>query len=433
MIRRLMAVLLALCFTLASHSFTIYLWTAPLAANTGLWAGFRSISLSLSDFPLALVLILGLIAVFASDRLYAEVYALARKIIFDYGGGWFLILLLWTLCSSLWARENALSRFDALHFVLELLAALAMANFVSKGWEKPILYAFVLAAVFQSILAILQLWQGQSLGLTWLFEPIRDVSNPFGYLEQGFRGYGLERHPNMLAGSLYLAFFACVLLWNSAWFKTASLIILLGIVASLSRNLIVITGLSAVLLFLLQGNWGKRQVLFGLSISFIFGLVAVLLFGQQIWADVQARTLFYLQYPPAFFERLSFAIGDTIAVWRESPFLGLGAGNLSLAIGHLREGFFGLLLPVHNVFLFIMAELGIVGFLAFFMGLSAIWGQAHRANSREIQIIAVSFIGLSLASCFDFYFWDELRWRMLFFLWMALYWGYRYRAASSSA
>jgi hypothetical protein len=433
MIRRVMAVLLMLCFALASHSFTIYLWTAPLAANTGLWAGFRSISLSLSDFPLILVVILGLIAVFASDALYIELYSLAKKIIFTYGGGWFLILLFWTVCSSFWARENALSRFDGLHFVLELLAALAMAYFVSKGWDKPILYAFVLAAVFQSILAILQLWQGQSLGLTWLFEPLRDVSNPFGYLEQGFRGYGLERHPNMLAGSLYLALFVCFLLWNSAWFKPASLIILLGIVASLSRNVIVITGLSAILLFLLRGNWSKRHVLIGFSLGFVFSLVATLLFGQQIWADVEARTLFYLQYPPAFFERLSFAIGDTVAVWRESPFLGLGAGNLSLAIGHLREGFSGLLLPVHNVFLFIMAELGVIGFLAFFMGLTAIWGQAHRANSREIQIMAVSFIGLSLASCFDFYFWDELRWRMLFFLWMALYWGYRYRDASSSA
>jgi putative inorganic carbon (hco3(-)) transporter len=431
--RNSLIALLALCFVLANHSFYIYLWTAPAVSNTGLWAGFRSIGLSLTDFPLLLYVVFGCIALMSNNQLYLEFSALTKAIILNYGAFWFLILFAWMLCSSLWAGDNALSRFDALHFFLELIAGLGLAYLVSKGWEKSIVTAFVVASVVQSILAILQLWQGQSLGLSWLLEPIRDVSNPFGYLEQGFRGYGLERHPNLLAGSLFLAMFACFLYWNSPWFKAALAIIALGIVASLSRSVIVIAGVSGLLLVLLRGNWSKRQSLIGVSLGCLLVAVAIGLFGQQIWADMQERTLLYLQYPGAFFERLSFADGDTIAVWLKSPFLGVGAGNLPLEIAHLRAAYSGLLLPVHNVFLYVLAELGIVGFVCLFMGLSSIWGQAHRANTREIQIVAVSFIGLSLIMCFDFYFWEESRLRMLFFLWMGLYWGYRWRSASSVA
>lgn len=428
-----MLALLALCFVLANHSFYIYLWAAPVVANTGLWAGFRSIGLSLSDFPLIIFLVLACIALMTDNRLYLEFSVLTKAIIFNYGGFWFLIMFAWMVCSSLWARDNALSRYDALHFFLELMAGLAVAYVVGKAWEKQLLLAFVGASVLQSILAILQLWRGQSLGLSWLLEPIRDVANPFGYLEQGFRGYGLERHPNLLAGGLFLAMFACVLYWNSPWFKAALAIIALGIVASLSRSVIVVAGFSGLLLVLVRGNWNKRQSLIGVLFGCLLLALVILLFGQQIWADIQERTLLYLQYPAAFFERLSFANGDTIAVWLKSPYLGIGAGNLPLEIAHLRAGYSGLLLPVHNVFLYVLAELGLVGFVALFMGLSSIWGQVHRANSRETQIFAVTFIGLSLIMCFDFYFWEELRLRMLFFLWMGLYWGYCWRSASSVA
>lgn len=418
----LFLIALMLIPVLSVHRYSVTIWTAEEPINVG--RVFRNLSLMPADIAVGVALVILLLSRPWRYR------AFIRRLLMEIGGIWWLLLAGWGVCSALWARESNLVLYNSFHMLLEILIAGSVAYVVFEKREKPLLIAAVFGMIVQSLIAIGQLATEGAIGLSWLGEITRDPENPFGFDTQGFRGYGLESHPNILAGALLIGVFLTVILWvqrHRWWWIVAGAIIFMGMLATVSRNVIAVTLLTLIPLLV----WYNRKYLnrmmimrFAVASLIVIGIAAVTI-GRGFMGDFWDRTKIYVEEPQAFFDRLVFAKDDTIAVTRNTPLQGVGMGNLMIEIGFWRDVPDNpLLLPVHNVYLMVMAELGLIGFVFYGMGCFGIL-----ARLRDNPIIGTMFLAICLSMLFDFYFWHQLRMRLLFFWVIGLCWGYLLRAA----
>jgi hypothetical protein len=426
--------LLILLFALSTHVWGHALWVAEIPPTSHVWEGLRSIYFYPLDPFLVFLNLIGLALIWADDALFEQVYEQGRFLLWRGGLAAWLAILVWGFFSIFWAREAFLPRYQALHLLLELGAALSLAHVVWRGWEVPILWGGVAWAGFQAILSSLQLIHGASLGLTIIGEPQPDPANPYGYGPQGWRGYGLELHPNILAGLLVFALFLALLLifvyrQPLAWAAVG--LITLGLFSSLSRTSLVILPLMLGLLFLSlprqARQWQAQKI--GPFILGALGLLIVLslFLGGPAWRDLSSRTQIFIDHPDLFAERLVFAHENSLAVWQKEPLLGLGLGQIMVEVAYHDPENENLPLPVHNAFLVALAELGLVGGLAYlFLALQSL-RSFYRQKDVALLISSAGLVALFLLMIFDFYLWPYPRLRLFWLLAFGLWWGYQLR------
>lgn len=417
----LFIIALMLIPVLTVHRHSVIIWTAEDYENVG--RVFKSLLFIPADIAVAVVMVILLLANVWQHR------AFIRRLLIDYGGIWWIMLAAWGGISALWATEPVLALYSSFHLLLEVLVAGSVAYVVFHQRERPLLIAAVLGMSFQALIAATQLTTEGAIGLGWLGEADRNPDNPFGFETQGFRGYGLEAHPNILAGALLIGLFLAFLLWlqnRRWWWGALAAIISVGLIATVSRNAIVVTlfTLLPLIIWLNRKRLNRAMVLrFSLVSLVIIGIAAVTI-GRGFVGDFWDRTKIYAEEPEAFFDRLVFAKDDTIAVTRDVPLHGVGIGNLVIEIGLWRDPPDSpLLIPVHNVYLMVLAELGLIGFVFYGMGCLAIL-----AKFRQQPVVVTLFLAICLSMLFDFYFWHHFRMRLLFFWVVGLCWGYLLRA-----
>ena len=404
--------------------------------NTNIWEGFRSIGLYLVDIPLTGVLLLAFILLITS-RWERDIFVNSLRIIIEqYGGFWWAAFLIWMVFSIVTTGEPLLALYNTLHLAAELFIAFWIADFVRRRQDQGLLMAFVLAGVLHSGLALAQVIKGESLGLTWLGETQRSTMNPYGFGPQTFRGSALAFHPNNLGGFLLVALFACLMLFHETRLRrqqitgaTAGIIITLGLLATVSRGAIVAAIITIPIVFgtrtfkKLHGKY-RYAVPVALILAPVMLAIIILLIGGGLADSAVDRLGGWIRDPESFGERLTFAFPDTIAVIRSSPAMGVGAGNLMVKVGEIRAGAGELLLPAHNVYPVIWAELGIIGLTLFLGGNLFILAHLHPRNSNGVYIWGWAFAALVIAMIADFYFWGDLRSRLLLFWVIGMWWGY---------
>jgi len=277
------------------------------------------------------------------------------------------------------------------------------------------LWCLSFAVFYSSIIAIAQFFLQHSVGgLLWfLGERTFDITTPgiariqllpislSPYLpihpssvSELLRAYATFPHPNVLGG--FLAVTLPLIIYKSANDKSTNKkikifrwsTILLGFIALLltfSRSAWVagIIGLF-ILLFL-----HFRSIKNYLFIGFV-GLLCVLPYFQTLTLENESV---YVR------NELSNA---AISIWKTSPIIGVGLGNFLVELPKYyphREIFF--LQPVHNIYLLLLSETGIVGFLfcAYFL-----WKlYKHIARQRLFVICHLSFVILLLLGAVDHY------------------------------
>jgi O-antigen ligase len=82
------------------------------------------------------------------------------------------------------------------------------------------------------------------------------------------------------------------------------------------------------------------------------------------------------------------------------------------------------LLPVHNVFLYIWAELGVPGLVLFVVACLAILIQVLPRNGLSVFTWGSCFLAMCMVMLFDNYFWAVQPFRDLTFWVIGLWWGY---------
>lgn len=247
---------------------------------------------------------------------------------------------------------------------------------------------FVLSGLFQSIIALGQFINQESLGLKWLAEsPLAldkvgvakiAVVSPVGGAVKMLRAYGSLPHSNVLAAFLLVCLFFLFFLWLSrersltgnAFFSAAFYLMFFGLCLTFSRT-IILTFLLASFLYFVICLWQVTQTIdIGLFkrlvLVFLIFIISAGFFAFAFWPEISSR--FNVSLNEEAVSLRIFYNETALAAISRQPLLGLGLANfvweirneLNLLASWLHQ-------PVHNIYLLIAAETGLFGLIAFLM------------------------------------------------------------------
>lgn len=323
------------------------------------------------------------------------VLQMPRLKIKDLGFKRLLALLVLSFVSIAWAVDTNI----ALQAGVRLMAGVLLFIVIDKSSivnRKALVYAFIAGAVIQALLGIYQFLFQSSFALTLLGMAEHDPAAlgtavvEFGD-QRWLRAYGGLPHPNVLGGYLAIAIAVAIAVWQKVqgWqrliLQSSIFVLLTGLFFSFSRAAWIAAAV-VVLIGLMRPVGQIRRVL-------VVGWI-VLLVGIY-WPLVCARVMPVERLEvKSRVERVE-GIQESWELIKKHPVLGVGIGNYTQAVGELRLGDpLYSYQPVHNVFLLIWAEIGIVGLLLF---LGALYWAAKRS-----KLLLVLFILL----LFDHYLWS---------------------------
>jgi len=376
-----------------------------------------------------------------------------------------LLFLLWTGLSVFWSdfRLVAFYRFAVL---AELFLFLAIAAQILKNtkWLNIALFALVASGLFQSSLGIAQFLSNQSLGLHWLGESMvgPDINGVAKIIVSGvkhIRAYGTFPHPNILAGFLIVPIFILLGLLTErirhgtrqsnvsreTFLNTVPapaviillLVLLLGLVLTFSRSALLGLALGGFIFL-----WQNLKHLFDRRKSLWIALVILFLFFSAY--IVSHSKLNFLLSEQSLNERILYSrvSRETIAA---HPWIGIGIGQFVFEEHQTYPDLSGWQYqPVHNIFLLVASELGIIGFFLLFISFLTYMPfycikritLLLRRNTELLRLTSYSFCFLIFSflfiSLFDHYFWD-IKQGMIIFALPFLFLAASYQINSSSS
>ncbi len=276
-----------------------------------------------------------------------------------------LIFLIYLIIQNI-LLENFLTSFSSLRIFLYLLVTISTVLYYKERKEKlkglllSATFVLLLNTLIQGIVGILQVSRGASLGLTFLGES-QVVSGMYGssFINLGgqafLRAYGTFPHPNIFAGFLILSLLIGIVCAKRlpGFGVSLALLSLLALPLTFSRAAILIAALILLILFIrafLRSN--KKAGVLAVSPLLYFERFGNLVRGgDSSWS-----------------ERIDLLKVSTKLV-KENFLLGTGMGNFIKAMGDYAPSTsrgISLLQPVHNIFVLLFVELGLLGFLIFF-------------------------------------------------------------------
>ena len=316
------------------------------------------------------------------------------------------------------SSKNVLAGFYGIIKLLEFsfLAFFVKINF--KSFNKTVLFNIILIGiVFESLLAFLQYFnQGSIGGLLYFFGERSFNAQTSGIANASINGqlflrpYATFSHPNVLAGFLIIA-----MLYLFLFFKDKTKYLLLGIIMgtgtvllTLSRTVIVLWATYIFILFGIplvkkyKNRLSKLKLLIGFSIAFVVIVLIFLIFQNSF---ILQRIFLTTLTEEAFTQRVALT-QQSLAMLIKEPLLGVGINNFfnNLSFVNSRQSIF-LIQPVHNIFLLVFSETGLVGFCSFVFLFYASIKKIVMAKKIKIRkyllmlIFAVIFLGF-----FDHYF-----------------------------
>ena len=262
--------------------------------------------------------------------------------------------------------------------------------------------ALLLGNLVSSFLAWGQVFKGGSLGgiFWWLGERSFNLATPGIALAQIgdhllLRPYATFSHPNSLAGFLLVSL---LLLWgaresfkNKGFFKLA--LLFLGLTLFLTFSFAAYLGAGLALIIFLWQKWRQKSGLLpkiGVGAMLLLYIIAILFSVKAGLVEQKSLN-----------ERLVLAQNALVLI-KKRPLLGVGLGNFIPAqaetLPFVRQDV-NLLQPVHNIYLLIASETGLIGLLVFItMAVKIFLGGCntplrHRADAIRPYIL-ILFLGL---------------------------------------
>ena len=224
---------------------------------------------------------------------------------------------------------------------------------ISKEINYIFIYSLFAYLLIQLIIGFLQFSTGGDLGLQWLGESnllVSSINSSFISLNGGeyLRAYGTFPHPNIYAG-----FLIAIYLFISKYLRLKNYELI---------SYIVLISLSLLLTF------SRLHILLFLIIVFIQVLYK--------YREATLKRLGYFSFSPALIlDRFNISLSsntiaeritlmkESIVLIKENLVLGVGGGNFVKYLSNtIRTGSnISLFQPVHNIFLLLIAEYGILG------------------------------------------------------------------------
>ena len=320
-------------------------------------------------------------------------------------------------------------------FIFLFFYIVARARYVGVG---KIMAAFIISGVFQSALAILQFAKQSSLGLQVFHESTLEIGMR-GVAEittQGIemiRAYGTFTNPNVLAGFLGISLFFAFYLFLKTKAGTvpafaAIFILSFGLLLTFSRGVIIFFIFTSILFFagiflFKRFNEYKKAAIYLL----VLVVVSWSLIIFSMWPEVSSRFLESSISEPAISERLFFnKVGVDISTQNYSQlFFGVGIGNfVDYYMGSIPDLARHLYQPVHNIFILIASEIGILGLGTFILFLASLIGGGIKDFFTENSLLTYSLLLITfyilLISMYDHYFWTLQQGSLMFWIVLGL-------------
>jgi len=380
-----------------------------------------------TEILLGLIAVIWLIANFKIN----EVPSLMKKFKITGTKNLFIISL-WlflTYCglSILWSSD----RLAGFYLWLRLLegAGLMLIILTANINKLNILWALLLSAGIQGLLATQQFLTQTIDSNKWL----GIANHSAGVLGdivietadgRWLRAYGAFNHPNILAGFLALGLVSGLLLWlndQKSRLKllailVSCLIITAGLFFTFSRSACL--SLTITLPFFVYYGFKKlphqERKRF---VTLIFGIILTLTALTYIFSPLVATRSKFSNRLEAIsaVDRLS-QIKITKNIIIGHPLLGVGLNNYTATLANLNPSASAYdLQPVHNSYLLILTELGLVGLcLVIILFYSTI-----RLNKKDLFIAPLGII--LIISFFDHYFWTQYIGLILFGLGLTIF------------
>lgn len=303
-----------------------------------------------------------------------------------------------------------------------------LAYYVAKNVDyyrfSNILIALSLGVMLESLLAIFQVVNNGSLnGIMYFLGERRIVPSTPGAANASingnlvFRPYGTFSHPNTLAGFLVvssiliLAGFKNVLgLSRKVFFACALAFAAVGTFFSLSR---VATGAWILSFIFLASSLRPKAQVVKLGI-FFFAMLAAVGIGALAFFPITERFLSVSLVDESLTLRLKGA-ETSLLMFKESPIVGVGLNNFipnaPLFDRSSRDTFY--LQPVHNIFLLILAETGLLGFCLTLYFLALVLKRVRTGGYLPTTFGAIVLFSVLLLGFFDHYLLTQQQGRLL--------------------
>ena len=324
-----------------------------------------------------------------------------------------LLCAVWCACSALWSADALLSLTTA----LRLLLAIALASAVCVIARPHILvWAFIVGAAVQATLGIWQFATQTPLPASSLLGVAAyDVTwggNATITTTSGrwLRAYGAMPHPNILVGYVAIALCLMPFLLPSAPPRTRGLLIGIGALLFLA---LLCTGSRSALFALLVGgmlialrarhHFTAHRATIALFCSAL--LLTTILFGYAYRDISTTRTIHSTTVATnALHDRLSYT-QHARALIALHPLRGVGIGTYTLTARNTLapDAPMWQLQPVHNIYLLILAEIGLIGVALF---LWALWSLcAHAIHTPRKSTLIAAAAALLCIGFFDHWPW----------------------------
>lgn len=306
--------------------------------------------------------------------------------------------------SSLLVAQN---QGAALYKLVKLVEFSLLGFYVFKNYTKysilnTLYFPLSAALVYSSLLAWYQFLAGHTLGLWLLGERTFDINTP-GIALQSINGvdylrpYATFPHPNVLAGFLLVG----ILLLKLPSYTATQL-------PSKFSSVAWLLGLSTLILTFSHSAWVA-----GLAALFVYGIPKLVHLASKYFIHI---TLFAIlvsllfpfltggintdALPQEFGRRIDLgraAMGMVV----DNHLFGVGLGNFVVRLpeygGAPSVSWF--LQPVHNIFLLVLAETGLVGFGFFLWVLSVVFKRLRTTN----YVLLTTFLVILITGTTDHY------------------------------
>ncbi len=416
--------------------FQLSLFLGNTNKSLSFYNDFIGFWLYLSDILIILILIFGWRKLYVLDK------TKSREIRTTL-----IAFLIWTITGILWAISPQIALYRAFRLLLLVLLFFYIKNAVApnKASRLKSYFLIFIAGVIQSIIGIWQFIQQRSIGLRWIGEPVFNQTTA-GIAKLDYNGeklaraYGTFPHPNILGGFLFLAIVCGVILFIKTghkavipaeagistikakyWIPTFVGILLIGLclLLTFSRSAWIASGFFAVFVIVYLILKIKKSPTSAISTR----ISVIPATNKKYWIPVFTGitiTLCVLYFSfPLIKNRVSsyqdaittreFTTRIAIESIKKHPLLGIGQGNfipqaLELTKNQTIEQW--QIQPVHNIYLLLFTELGIIGLALFLVFLSLLLKQSlvQIKNSPEAFALLLLFCGLLIIGLVDHYF-----------------------------
>jgi len=273
---------------------------------------------------------------------------------------------------------------------------------------KVVFLLLAVSATFESVLAILQFFkQGSIGGLLYFFGERTFSSSTPGIANASINGelilrsYGTFSHPNILAGFLLCVMILC--LGFLKLFKQKQRLIIIACLLLGTAGLILTMSRVAILLWLLAVIFFvfyKNRFINKWKFILIFGLLIITLaitpFGTRLLSTKLTEESIVQR------EEL---ISSSFQLFANHPIAGIGFGNFLPSLPSVQKSLSPTLYiqPVHNIFLLVLIETGIIGFSFFVFFLIKTYKYLF-INAKTHAVFFILLTVVLVLGFFDHYF-----------------------------